>query len=73
MDVLLKQSAIPSHLELPGKDAVSIKQGCLVLVGKDIELDAGGRQFEPYLTGVLACCWRPCGVTWDAVPEQSWC
>ena len=22
--------------------------GCLVLVGKDIELDAVGRQFEPY-------------------------
>ena len=24
-------------------------EGCLVLVGKDIELDAVGRQFEPYL------------------------
>ena len=23
------------------------------------------RQFEPYR-------WRPCGVTWDSVPEQSW-
>ena len=23
------------------------------------------RQFEPYL-------WRPCGVTWDVVPEQAW-
>ena len=20
----------------------------------------------------LACYWRPCGVTWDAVPGQSW-
>ena len=24
-----------------------------------------GSLFEPYL-------WRPCGVTWDIVPEQSW-
>ena len=43
---------------------------CLVLVGNDIELDpveldTVGRQFEPYR-------WHPCGVTWDAVPEQSW-
>ena len=37
----------------------------LVQVGNDIELDTIGRQFEPDL-------WRPCGVTWDAVPEQSW-
>ena len=33
--------------------------------------------FEPYLTAgcvldVLACWWLPCGVTGDAVPEQSW-
>ena len=40
-------------------------KGCLVQVGNDIELDTVGRQFEPYR-------WRPCGVTWDAVPEQSW-
>ena len=33
-------------------------------VGNGIELDTVGRQFEPYL-------WRPCGVTWDVVPEQS--
>ena len=26
-----------------------IGKGCLVLVGNDIELDAIGRQFEPYL------------------------
>ena len=35
-------------------------------VGKDIELDAVGRQFEPYLTAgrdTFACGWRPCGVT----------
>ena len=45
------------------------------LVGKDIELDPVGRQFEPYLTvGCVACrgWWHPCGVTWDAVPEQRW-
>ena len=30
-----------------------------------IELDTVGRQFEPYR-------WRPCAVTWDVVPEQSW-
>ena len=23
-------------------------------------------------TDALACWWRRCGVTWDAVPEQSW-
>ena len=37
-------------------------------VGNGIELDTRvtvGRQFEPYL-------WRPCGVAWDVVPEQSW-
>ena len=38
---------------------------CLVQVGNCIELDTVGRQFEPYL-------WLPCGVTWDAVPEQLW-
>ena len=37
-------------------------EGCLVLVGKEIELDAVGRQFEPH----------PFGVTWDAVHEQLW-
>ena len=48
-------------------------QGCLVLVGKDIELDAVGRHFEPYPYGRLRLHrWRPCGVTWDAIPEQSW-
>ena len=28
-------------------------------------LDTVGRQFELYR-------WRPCGVTWDFGPEQSW-
>ena len=37
----------------------------LVQVADDIELDNVGRQFESNR-------WRPCGVTWDAVPEQSW-
>ena len=40
-------------------------KGCLVKVGNGIELDTVGRQFEPYR-------WRPCGVTWDFGPEQSW-
>ena len=35
-----------------------------VLVGKDIELDAVGR--------LRLHRWRPCAVTWDAVPDQSW-
>ena len=30
-----------------------VPRRCLVLVGKDIELDAVGRQFEPYLTAVV--------------------
>ena len=30
-----------------------------------IELDTVGRQFESYR-------WRPYGVTWNVVPEQSW-
>ena len=34
-------------------------------VGNGIELDRAGCHFEPYW-------WRPCGVTWDVVPEQSW-
>ena len=34
-------------------------KGCLVQVGKGIELEALGLQFEPYR-------WRPCGVTWDS-------
>ena len=38
---------------------------CLVQVGNGIELDTVGSLFEPYL-------WRPCGVTWDIVPEQQW-
>ena len=45
---------------------------CLVLVGKDIELDAVGRQpeFEPYPYHRLHLHqWRPCGVTWDDVPN----
>ena len=42
-----------------------ISQGCLVLVGTNIELDTVGRKSVPYR-------WRPCGVTWDSVPEQSW-
>ena len=49
-------------------------RGCLILVGKDIELDAVGSQFHPYLTAGYVCIWWwcPCGVTWDTVPEQSW-
>ena len=39
-------------------------QGCPVKVSNGIELDTVGRQFKLYL-------WRPCGVTWDVVPEQS--
>ena len=36
-----------------------------IQVGNDIELDAVGRQLEPY--------WGlPYSETWDAVPEQSW-
>ena len=38
-------------------------QGCLVQVGNGIELEAVGFQFEPYR-------WRPCGVTWDFVPNS---
>ena len=38
----------------------------LVQVGNGIELDTVGRQFERYYR------LRPCGVTWDVVPEQSW-
>ena len=26
----------------------------------------------PVLPDAFGCWWRPCGVTWDAVPEQSW-
>ena len=38
-------------------------------LGKDMQLDAVGRQFEPYLYRRLRLHrWRPCGVTWDAVP-----
>ena len=33
----------------------------------DIELDAVGRESNPTLTAGA-----PCGVTWDAVPRQSW-
>ena len=40
------------------------------LVGKDIELDAVGSQFESYFTaGQRRMC--PCVMAWDAVPEQS--
>ena len=50
-----------------GQDAHLFTQlpGCLVQVGNGIELDTVGRQFEPYR-------WRPCSVTWDLGPEQSW-
>ena len=30
-------------------------RGCLILVGKDIELDAVGSQFDPYLTAGYVC------------------
>ena len=37
-----------------------------------MELDAVSRQFEPYPYRLLRLHrLRPCGVTWDAVPEQS--
>ena len=36
-----------------------------VQVLKFMELHAVGRQLKPYR-------WRPRGVTWDVVPEQSW-
>ena len=53
----------PAHLN----EVFHIK-GCLVQVGKDIELDAVGRQFEPYAYRRLRLHrWRPCGVTCDAV------
>ena len=37
---------------------------CLVQVGNGIQLDTVGRRREAYR-------WRPCGVTWDDIPEQS--
>ena len=48
-------------------------------VGKDAELDAVGSRFEPRLTAGCVCMRvarlrplrRPCGVAWDAAPEQS--
>ena len=42
-------------------------QGCLVQVGNDIKLNTVGHGFES--SGYR---WHPCGVTWDAVPEQLW-
>ena len=39
----------------------------LFQVDNGIELDTVGRQFEPY---TRAYRWRPCGETWDVVPEQ---
>ena len=72
----LVQAEAPAYCSvLANKQAGIIKQGCLVLVGKDtgIELDAVGRQLEPY--PYRQWClhrWRPCGVTWDADPEHSW-
>ena len=29
-------------------------------------------QTLPLLPNAFACWWCPCGVTWDAAPEQSW-
>ena len=29
-------------------------------------------QILPLQPDVFACWWLPCGVTWDAVPQQSW-
>ena len=49
----------------PNRSFLLYRQGCLVQVGNDIELDTVGCQFEPYRG-------RSCGVTWDSVPEQSW-
>ena len=40
------------------------RQGCLVEVGNDIELDAVCRPFEPYRR-------RPCGVTWHVPNRRS--
>ena len=41
-------------------------------VGKDTELDAVARQFEPYLNARCVCMAAPwwCGL--GCVPEQSW-
>ena len=60
-------SRAESNLSLQVRATIFKGLRCLqvVQVGNDIELDTVGRQFEPYR-------WHPCGVTWDAVPEQSW-
>ena len=53
--------------------AIVVVNGSLVLFGKDMELDALGRQFRTLPLPPVACASVvPCGVTWDAVPEQSW-
>ena len=64
---LLISSRSPHHGE---SHRLSLGKGCLVLVGKDIELDAVGLQFEPYLYHLMFCMLvAPCG---RSVPKQSW-
>ena len=62
---LLERSGLLEVTAAPNGCTLSLFKLCLAQVGNDIELDTVGRQFEPYL-------WRLCGVTWSAVPEQSW-
>ena len=61
-------SAAPGRAKFMTRNQMASEEtskGCLVQVGNGIEVDAGGSRFEPYR-------WRPCGVTLDVVPEQSW-
>ena len=57
------QAVYEQKLDPGANDSDAAASGQRRLVS-DTELDTVGRQFEPYR-------WRPCGVTWDAVPEQS--
>ena len=56
-------------LDRRGKKAVAAQPSGQVPLSRGVlsklAIDTVGRQFEPYL-------WRPCGVTWDVVPEHSW-
>ena len=56
---------------------ISWSSVCLSLVDKDIELDAVAGPSVTILNptsqpAAFACWWRPCGVTWDVVPEHLW-
>ena len=46
--------------------------GCHSQVGKDTELDAVARQFEPYLKAGCACTGAPLWCGLGCVLEQSW-